>query len=124
MPVHIIDTAGLRESSDPVEQIGMARTWAAIETADLAVLVIPESGVLEAVQKLAARDCRAAVLFASGYAEAGEEGQAKQAQLTQLAREAGIALVGPNCMGFTNLSEGIPITFEPGRPLCRFMPVF
>ncbi len=40
VPVHIIDTAGLRESVDPVERIGVARTWAAIEKADLAVLVI------------------------------------------------------------------------------------
>ena len=40
MPVHIVDTAGLRESTDPVEQIGIARTWAAIAQADLAVLVI------------------------------------------------------------------------------------
>ena len=40
VPVHIIDTAGLRESVDPVERIGIARTWAAIEKADLAVLVI------------------------------------------------------------------------------------
>jgi tRNA modification GTPase len=40
LPVHIVDTAGLRESTDPVEQIGIARTWAAIEQADLALLVI------------------------------------------------------------------------------------
>ena len=40
VPLHIIDTAGLHESADPVEQIGMARTWAAIERADLALLVL------------------------------------------------------------------------------------
>ena len=80
---------------------------------DLAVLAIPEAGVLDAVTSLAARQCHAAVLFASGYAEAGEEGQAKQAELARVAREAGIALVGPNCMGFSNLAAGIPITFEP-----------
>lgn len=40
VPLHIVDTAGLRESSDAVEQIGIARAWAAIEQADLAVLVI------------------------------------------------------------------------------------
>ena len=40
VPVHLIDTAGLRESNDAVERIGIARTWAAIEQADLAVLVI------------------------------------------------------------------------------------
>ncbi|MEQ1775445.1 MAG: tRNA uridine-5-carboxymethylaminomethyl(34) synthesis GTPase MnmE [Burkholderiales bacterium] len=40
VPVHMIDTAGLRESSDAVEKMGIARTWAAIAQADLAVLVI------------------------------------------------------------------------------------
>ena len=80
---------------------------------DLAVLAIPEAGVLDAVKSLAARQCHAAVLFASGYAEAGEEGQARQAELARVAREAGIALVGPNCMGFSNLAAGVPITFEP-----------
>ena len=80
---------------------------------DLAVLAIPESGVLDTVRALAARHCKAAVLFASGYAEAGEEGQHKQAELARVAHEVGILLVGPNCMGFTNLAAGIPVTFEP-----------
>ncbi len=40
IPTHVIDTAGLRESSDPVEKIGIARTWAAIEKADLVLLMI------------------------------------------------------------------------------------
>ena len=83
------------------------------EGIDLAVLAIPEAGVLDAVKSLAARQCHAAVLFASGYAEAGEEGQAKQAELARVAREAGMALVGPNCMGFSNLAAGVPVTFEP-----------
>lgn len=40
VPVHVVDTAGLRDSTDPVERIGIARTWKAIELADLAILVI------------------------------------------------------------------------------------
>jgi tRNA modification GTPase len=40
VPTHIIDTAGLRESGDPVERIGVARTWSAIEQADLVVLLV------------------------------------------------------------------------------------
>ena len=39
VPAHIIDTAGLHESEDPVEKLGMARTWAAIEKADLVLLL-------------------------------------------------------------------------------------
>ncbi len=40
VPIHVIDTAGLRATDDPVERVGVARSWAAIEKADLAVLVI------------------------------------------------------------------------------------
>lgn len=39
MPVHVIDTAGLREPGDAVERIGISRTWAMVERADLALLV-------------------------------------------------------------------------------------
>lgn len=34
VPLHVVDTAGLRESSDEVEQIGVARAWGQIEGAD------------------------------------------------------------------------------------------
>src|SRR5690606_8002108 len=34
VPLHVIDTAGLRDSADPVEQIGIARAWGQIENAD------------------------------------------------------------------------------------------
>lgn len=40
VPLHIIDTAGLRETEDAVEQVGIARTWKAIETAHVALLLI------------------------------------------------------------------------------------
>ncbi|MEK6708612.1 MAG: tRNA uridine-5-carboxymethylaminomethyl(34) synthesis GTPase MnmE [Pseudomonadota bacterium] len=40
VPLHLIDTAGLRETDDTVEKIGIARTRAAIEKADLALLLI------------------------------------------------------------------------------------
>lgn len=39
VPIHIVDTAGLRESNDAVEQIGIARAWEAIEGADAVVFL-------------------------------------------------------------------------------------
>lgn len=50
VPLHIIDTAGLRDTADEVEKIGIARTWGAIEKADLALLLI------DATQGMAAGD--------------------------------------------------------------------
>jgi tRNA modification GTPase len=35
IPLHVVDTAGLRETDDPVEQIGIARTWKELERADV-----------------------------------------------------------------------------------------
>ena len=45
VPIHLIDTAGLRETDDPVERIGVERAWRAIETAGAALLI--ESAVDE-----------------------------------------------------------------------------
>ena len=42
MPLHIIDTAGLRDSDDPVEQEGIRRAWGQIEQADRVLLVIDD----------------------------------------------------------------------------------
>lgn len=55
MPLHVIDTAGLRETADVIEQEGVRRAWAEIERADRVLLVVddqtgvgaPERGILE-----------------------------------------------------------------------------
>jgi len=56
VPLHIIDTAGLRDTTDEVEVMGIARTWAAIEGADLLVLIVDATrGVTAEDQAIAAR---------------------------------------------------------------------
>lgn len=50
VPVHLIDTAGLRETDDPVERIGIDRTWAAIANAG-AALLISEAGEMAGVDE-------------------------------------------------------------------------
>jgi len=40
VPLHIIDTAGLRETEDEVEKYGIARTWQALEKANIALLLV------------------------------------------------------------------------------------
>lgn len=47
LPVHIIDTAGLRESDDKVEKIGIERAWNEIEQADQIILVVDSNEVTE-----------------------------------------------------------------------------
>lgn len=40
VPIHLIDTAGLRETEDPVERLGIARTWSVLDKADIAILLV------------------------------------------------------------------------------------
>lgn len=83
---------------------------------DVAVLAIPEAGVLDAVKACGAKRMGGVVIYASGYSEAGEEGRLKQQQLADAAHAAGLPILGPNCMGYTNFAAGVALTFEPVSP--------
>jgi tRNA modification GTPase len=56
IPLHIIDTAGLRETEDEVEKIGIERSWQEIERADVVLLLVDaRSGVGEADREILSR---------------------------------------------------------------------
>jgi acyl-CoA synthetase (NDP forming) len=69
---------------------------------DVLALCVNHTRVLEHLSVAAERGVRAAVIFDGGFAESGAEGGRRQAELVALCREAGIALCGPNCMGFVS----------------------
>jgi acyl-CoA synthetase (NDP forming) len=78
---------------------------------DAAVLAIPGPAVLATVQALAAKKMGAAVIFAAGFAEGGDEGLAQQAEVARIAAEAGMVVEGPNCLGMVNYVDGVALTF-------------
>ncbi|MEM9360931.1 MAG: CoA-binding protein, partial [Pseudomonadota bacterium] len=49
-------------------------------------------------------------VLADGFAEAGHEGQQRQEKLVRLAKDAGVRLLGPNCMGVADLNSGLSLT--------------
>lgn len=56
VPLYVIDTAGLRETEDEVEKFGIARTWQAAETANIALLLIDAAhGITETEKSILAR---------------------------------------------------------------------
>jgi len=78
---------------------------------DAAVLIVPEAAVADAIAGCIERGIGGISLFAAGFAETGEEGRAKQEKIAALAREAGLALEGPNCMGFSNFVDHVSVSF-------------
>jgi acyl-CoA synthetase (NDP forming) len=85
---------------------------------DAAVLAIPRAFVLDTIRTLAERKCGSVVIFAAGFAEAGEEGREEQRQIGEIARKAGMIIEGPNCLGCVNFVDRIGLTFvEAPTPL-------
>lgn len=81
------------------------------ETPDVALLAVPAGLTEQAVVECIARGVRGAVIFSAGYAESGEEGLAIQRRITGIAREGGLRLLGPNCLGVFNPRIGFFGTF-------------
>jgi acyl-CoA synthetase (NDP forming) len=78
------------------------------EAPDLGLVLVGAHRVLDAVRDLAARGTKAAVVLASGFGEAGEEGRKLQADLREAAGD--MRILGPNTIGLVNLTDRIPLT--------------
>lgn len=80
-------------------------------TPDVAVIAVGAKRVPEVLAELGKKGCRFAVILSSGFAEAGEEGAQAQQRITTIARSFGMQVIGPNCQGYMNISEGIHVGF-------------
>jgi acetate---CoA ligase (ADP-forming) len=76
---------------------------------DLALLMVPMAAIDEAMAELAAADVHNAVILTSGFAETGHDGADHQARLASLARQHNVSLLGPNCLGFVNFIDNVPL---------------
>jgi len=79
---------------------------------ELAVVAVPAELALQAVRDCALRGVKAVVVLSSGFAEAGAEGQALQADMTRMARAHGMRLMGPNCLGSLGVSQKVIGSFS------------
>jgi acetate---CoA ligase (ADP-forming) len=85
---------------------------------ELAVVAVPVAAVIETAREAAAKGARALVVLSAGFSETGEEGGRRERELLAVCREAGMRLVGPNCLGVLSTDEEAPLnaTFIPDPP--------
>ena len=84
---------------------------------ELAIIAVPVEKVEAVVDDCIAKHVAAAVIITAGFSETGAEGRAMEQRLLDKARDAGMRLVGPNCMGVIN-------TDPAARMHATFSPVF
>ncbi|HEX8106318.1 MAG TPA: CoA-binding protein, partial [Kofleriaceae bacterium] len=84
------------------------------EPIDLAVLIIPAEFVPDELARCAAAGVRAAMILASGFAEAGTPaGEQLQARVVAIAERHGMIVCGPNAEGYANTAAALCPTFSP-----------
>src|SRR3990172_5674843 len=86
------------------------------ESIDLAVIVIPYPRVPEVLRECGEKGIPAAIVISAGFREAGSEGAERERELLQIAREYGIRLVGPNCLGVIDTVTPLNASFSAGMP--------
>lgn len=72
---------------------------------DAIVVLLGAEKVLPVLEDAVDIGVRAASVLGIGFAEAGMEGKARQAELARLANDAGMLVCGPNCIGIANLVD-------------------
>lgn len=89
-------------------------TLAAVpDPVDLAVLLIPAETVPDALVQCAQRNIRAVIIASGGFREVGPQGAALEAECLRLARQHGLRLIGPNCIGLLDTHLPLDTTFLP-----------
>lgn len=79
---------------------------------DMAILAVPVEATLQAVRDCASRGVCGVIVLSAGFAEAGPDGAALQAELVRVARNHGMRLLGPNCLGTVNVVDKLVGSFS------------
>lgn len=80
---------------------------------DAAFLAVPSAAVADALRDMAKSGIRHGAIVSSGFAEAGAAGRALQEELTSLATELGISILGPNSLGYINFRDRVALSAIP-----------
>jgi acyl-CoA synthetase (NDP forming) len=80
-------------------------------TVDLVLVMLAAEQSIDVIRQAGQIGARAAVVYGSGFAETGPEGENLQEQLSTVARQESVRVLGPNCQGVINLAEGVAASF-------------
>jgi acetyl coenzyme A synthetase (ADP forming)-like protein len=84
---------------------------------DLVVIIIPAKFVPELMQQCAKVGAKSVIIITAGFKEVGEEGRKLEKQVLQIARQAGIRIIGPNCLGIIAPANKVNASFGGDLPV-------
>jgi acyl-CoA synthetase (NDP forming) len=81
------------------------------EPLDLVIIGVPAKAVLPIMEQCAAKSVSFVVILSGGFRESGPDGIERERQLLHIARESGMRIIGPNCLGVVNVQEQVYAAF-------------
>jgi acetyl coenzyme A synthetase (ADP forming)-like protein len=84
---------------------------------DLAVIALPAPGVISAVEQCGKKKVDSVIIISAGFKEIGPEGARLEQDLAARARDLGVRVVGPNCLGVIDTASALNASFAAGMPL-------
>ena len=100
------NVACVNPNAEPVGNVAGYATLAAVPfPVDAVAIVVRADRVPEILEECGCAGVRSATVISAGFAESGEAGRALQERIAEIARRFGIALCGPNCLGFVSLHD-------------------
>ncbi len=82
----------------------------------LVIIIVPARFVSAIMQQCAKIGTRAVIIITAGFKEVGEEGRELEQQVIQIARQAGIRVIGPNCLGVITPAHNLNASFGGTMP--------
>jgi acetyl coenzyme A synthetase (ADP forming)-like protein len=83
---------------------------------DLAVIVVPSKKVIEVIEQCGSKGISAAIVISAGFKESGIEGARLENEMLTKAKEGGVRLIGPNCLGVIDTHSKMNASFAAGMP--------
>ena len=83
---------------------------------DLAIIVIPAQFVLQVLEECSKKNTKWSIIISAGFKETGIEGAKRERQLIEKAKDYGIRILGPNCLGIIDTECPINATFSSNMP--------
>lgn len=80
---------------------------------DAFVMALPANMVKDQVIAAAEMGAKLGIIISSGFSDAGDEGRKLEQELVEIARGAGMRLIGPNCLGVISPEKGITLCSSP-----------
>ena len=83
---------------------------------DLAIIVIPSMLVMGVLEECSKKNVKWSIIISAGFKESGIEGARRERYLVEKAKNYGIRILGPNCLGIIDTSCPVNASFSPNMP--------